>query len=304
MCWSTNTRTPTGCRPRSCWHFKPTGRGLTVVGDDAQSIYSFRAATVRNILDFPGHFTPQADVVTLERNYRSTQPILAAANAVIDLAAERFTKNLWSDRASSELPALVNVADDDAQARYVVEHDSREPRSRHRAEIAGGAVPHLAATARTLEVELTRRNIPFVKFGGLKFLEAAHVKDVLAVLRWARQSARPRRRIPRRAAAARHRPGDGRASSSMRIADSRTPSRALASVQAARRGGRALAGVRRRRSARCISAAAGWPAELDLACRWYEPHLERIYEDAAHARRPISRSSRRSPRAIRRASAS
>lgn len=73
---------------------KPDGRGLTVVGDDAQSIYAFRAATVRNILDFPDSFAPRADVITLERNYRSTQPILAAANAVIGQAKERFTKNL------------------------------------------------------------------------------------------------------------------------------------------------------------------------------------------------------------------
>src|SRR5260221_10716757 len=102
-------------------NLKPTGRGLTVVGDDAQSIYSFRAATVRNILDFPGHFTPKAELITLERNYRSTQPIVAVANAVIDMASERFTKNLWSDRVSSDLPALVNVADDNAQADYVVE---------------------------------------------------------------------------------------------------------------------------------------------------------------------------------------
>src|ERR1700692_276605 len=100
---------------------KPNGRGLTVVGDDAQSIYSFRAATVRNILDFPDHFSPKAEVLTLERNYRSTQPILAAANAVIDLASARFTKNLWSDRASAERPYLVNVADDTAQAGYIVE---------------------------------------------------------------------------------------------------------------------------------------------------------------------------------------
>src|SRR5947209_13474770 len=74
---------------------KPNGKGLTVVGDDAQSIYSFRAATVRNILDFPAHFNPHAEITTLERNYRSTQPILAAASAVINLAKERFTKNLW-----------------------------------------------------------------------------------------------------------------------------------------------------------------------------------------------------------------
>src|SRR4029453_15340834 len=73
---------------------KPAGRGVTVVGDDAQSIYSFRAATVRNILDFPNQFEPPARIITLEQNYRSTQPILDACNSVIDFAKERFTKNL------------------------------------------------------------------------------------------------------------------------------------------------------------------------------------------------------------------
>src|SRR5689334_6065156 len=100
---------------------KPGGRGLTVVGDDAQSIYSFRAATVRNILDFPAKFSPPAEVIALERNYRSTQPILAAANGVIDLAAERFTKNLWTDRDSAARPRLVSVRDDADQAGYIVE---------------------------------------------------------------------------------------------------------------------------------------------------------------------------------------
>src|ERR1700745_3098827 len=100
---------------------KPNGRGLTVVGDDAQSIYSFRAATVRNILDFPNQFTPPARIVTLDRNYRSTQPILAAANAVIDLAEERHKKDLRSDRPSSERPQLVVVRDEADQARYVVD---------------------------------------------------------------------------------------------------------------------------------------------------------------------------------------
>src|SRR5262245_43440955 len=100
---------------------KPDGMGLTVVGDDAQSIYSFRAATVRNILDFPGHFSPAAEVITLDQNYRSTQPILTAANAVIDLAEERFTKNLWSERYSAQRPQLVSVRDEADQARYVVE---------------------------------------------------------------------------------------------------------------------------------------------------------------------------------------
>ncbi len=83
---------------------KPDGNGFTVVGDDAQSIYGFRAAEVRNILDFPKQFPPPAAVVTLDRNYRSTVPILNAANAVIALAKERFTKDLWSDRNSAEKP--------------------------------------------------------------------------------------------------------------------------------------------------------------------------------------------------------
>jgi DNA helicase II / ATP-dependent DNA helicase PcrA len=100
---------------------KPNGRGITVVGDDAQSIYSFRAATVRNILEFPSQFSPKAEIIALERNYRSTQSILAAANAVIELASERFSKNLWSDRVSAERPQLVTVADDATQADYVVE---------------------------------------------------------------------------------------------------------------------------------------------------------------------------------------
>ncbi|MEH2553657.1 superfamily I DNA/RNA helicase [Bradyrhizobium algeriense] len=91
---------------------KPGGRGLTVVGDDAQSIYSFRAATVRNILDFPDQFSPPASIITLDRNYRSTQTILAAANGVIGLAKERFTKNLWTERTSAAKPQLVTVRDE------------------------------------------------------------------------------------------------------------------------------------------------------------------------------------------------
>ena len=162
---------------------KPDGRGLTVVGDDAQAIYSFRAAELRNILDFPNQFEPPARIVTLERNYRSTQPILDASNAVIALAAERFTKNLWTDRVSSERPQLVAVEDESAQARWVADRllEHREN---------GLALKRQAVLFRTshhsapLELELTRRNIPFVKFGGLKFLEASHIKDALSVLRW------------------------------------------------------------------------------------------------------------------------
>ena len=162
---------------------KPDGRGLTVVGDDAQAIYGFRAANVRNILDFPTQFTPPATVVTLEQNYRSTQSILAASNAVIGLARERFTKNLRSCRLSDAKPALVTVADDVGQVTFVVESILRQREQ-------GTPLKQQAVLFRTshhsgmLEIELARRNIPFVKFGGLKFVEAAHVKDVLAVLRW------------------------------------------------------------------------------------------------------------------------
>ena len=256
---------------------KPNGKGLTVVGDDAQAIYSFRAATVRNILDFPGHFAPRAEVVTLEQNYRSTQPILAAANAVIGLADERFTKNLWSERKSAERPKIISVRDETDQARYVVETvlQSRE---------AGLALKSQAVLFRAshhsgpLEVELTRRNIPFVKFGGLKFLEAAHIKDMLALLRFTEN---PRDRV------AGFRviqllPGIGPAIAAKaldRVAAIADPVEALDGMKppaaAAEHWPSFVEAVRLLRS-----GAAGWPAELDLARRWYEPHLDRIHEDA------------------------
>ncbi|MEK6797530.1 MAG: ATP-dependent helicase [Planctomycetota bacterium] len=154
---------------------------LTVVGDDAQSIYSFRAATVRNILDFPTHF-PGAAIVTLEQNYRSIQPILAAANAVMAPAKERYTKELWSTRASEQKPALVRCLDEAEQTKAacdrILEHLERGvPLMRQAVLFRTG---HHSAD---LEIELSRRNIPFRKYGGLKFVEAAHIKDVLALLR-------------------------------------------------------------------------------------------------------------------------
>src|ERR1700685_3691711 len=162
---------------------KPGGRGLTVVGDDAQSISSSRARTVRNILEFPTQFSPPASIITLDRNYRSTQTILAAANGVIGLAKERFTKNLWTERTSAAKPQLVSVRDEAEQARFIVERvlENRE---------SGIFLKEQAVLFRTsshsgpLEIELTRRNVPFVKFGGLRFLDAAHVKDMLALLRF------------------------------------------------------------------------------------------------------------------------
>jgi DNA helicase II / ATP-dependent DNA helicase PcrA len=254
---------------------KPGGCGLTVVGDDAQSIYSFRAATVRNILDFPSRFSPQARILTLAQNYRSTQPILAASNAVIALAAERFTKNLWSDREASARPQLVAVRDETDQARYVVARvlESREAGLPLKSQAVLFRASHHSDT---LEFELTRRNIPFVKFGGLKFLEAAHVKDVLAALRFAEN---PRDRV------AGFRvtqlvPGIGPASAA-RILDrlsSPDPAATLVTYAPPRAGTEwkdfvaLFDGLFRR--------DAGWPAELEQVRRWYQPHLERLHDDA------------------------
>jgi DNA helicase-2/ATP-dependent DNA helicase PcrA len=161
---------------------KPQGAGLTVVGDDAQSIYSFRGATVRNILDFPSRFPHPATVITLQRNYRSTQPILDAANAVVALASERFTKNLFSLRASGEPPSLVTVEDEGVQVQYVVERilEHREAGNLLRQQAVLFRAAHHSDA---LELELARRGIPFVKYGGLRFLEAAHVKDLICILR-------------------------------------------------------------------------------------------------------------------------
>jgi DNA helicase-2/ATP-dependent DNA helicase PcrA len=256
---------------------KPGGQGLTVVGDDAQSIYSFRAATVRNILDFPRTFSPSAEIITLDRNYRSTKPILDAANGVIDLARERFTKNLWTDRVSAELPQLVTVRDERDQARYIVEQvlSNREVGTTLKQQ---AVLFRASSHSGPLEVELTSRNIPFVKFGGLKFLESAHVKDMLSLLRFVQN---PRDRV------AGFRlmqllPGIG-PTSAQRVLDAiaaePNPLAALSEMSAPPRSGDdwtafvvALQMIR--------AGDPAWPAEIELARRWYEPHLDRIHEDA------------------------
>jgi len=163
------------------WHLAGPGVNVTVVGDDAQAIYSFRSATVRNILDFPLRF-PGTRMVRLEQNYRSTRPIVAASNEVIALAAERHEKSLWSNRPGSARPTLTTCLDEAEQSdlvcRMALEHRERGTPLRRQAVLF-----RAAHHSDLLEVELARRNIPFVKYGGLKFLEAAHVKDVLALLR-------------------------------------------------------------------------------------------------------------------------
>jgi DNA helicase-2/ATP-dependent DNA helicase PcrA len=161
---------------------KPDGAGVTVVGDDAQAIYSFRSATVRNILDFPSRFDPPAEVVRLEQNYRSSQHILEACNRIIAHTGESFTKTLFTTRTDGRRPLLAMVADEIAQVEFVIERilANREDGMELRDQAVLFRTSHHASQ---LEVELVRRNIPFVKFGGLKFLEAGHVKDVIAVLR-------------------------------------------------------------------------------------------------------------------------
>ena len=156
------------------------GATLTAVGDDAQAIYGFRAATVRNILDFPERFG--AEVVTLTRNHRSTPEVLAAANAVMTEATERHPKELRSQRGAGPRPRLVTAHDEHAQALAVCDAvlDRQE---------AGLPLRRQAVLFRTthhsqvLQVELTVRDIPFVLYGGLRFLEAAHVKDLVCALR-------------------------------------------------------------------------------------------------------------------------
>jgi ATP-dependent DNA helicase UvrD/PcrA len=162
---------------------RPAGgaRNLTVVGDDAQSIYGFRAATVRNILGFPERF-PGTTVVTLEQNYRSISPILASSNAVIAASPQRHDKTLWSARIGDRTPTLHACLDEAEQSavvcRDVLTHREEGVPLREQAVLF-----RAAHHSDLLEVELTRRNIPFVKYGGLRFMEAAHVKDLLALMR-------------------------------------------------------------------------------------------------------------------------
>ncbi|MDP9343256.1 MAG: ATP-dependent helicase [Actinomycetota bacterium] len=156
-------------------------RNVVVVGDDAQAIYSFRAATVRNILEFPDRFAG-ARVVRLEQNYRSTGPILAASNALIARSASRHEKTLWTERAGGARPVLMTCLDEAEQSdevcRLLLEHRERGTPLRHQVVLF-----RTGHHSDLLEVELARRNIPFVKYGGLKFMEAAHVKDALSLLR-------------------------------------------------------------------------------------------------------------------------
>jgi DNA helicase II / ATP-dependent DNA helicase PcrA len=241
---------------------RPSGEGLTVVGDDAQAIYSFRAATVENIRGFPAQFN--AAVVALEENYRSTQAVLDAANALIG-------KNLRSRKKNGAKPRYVTVADDAAQAQYVV---TQVLAARERGVLLRRQAVLFRSSHHSdaLELELVRRNIPYVKYGGLKFLEAAHVKDLLAVLRWADN---PKNRVAA-FRALQLLPGIGPSSAERIFVRFEAEGFSWHSLKSD------FAEFDQ------LMAALGdpqnpWPGQLGRVREWYEPQLERLY-DAAQVR--------------------
>ncbi len=257
---------------------KPRGDGLTVVGDDAQSIYSFRAAEVENILGFPTQYEPPAAVVTLEQNYRSTQPILDSANLVIAESERQYRKSLYSAQTDGAKPRYVTVEDGDAEAEFVVsgvlENRERGMQLKDQAVLFRGS-----HHSDRLELELLRRNIPYVKYGGLKFLEAAHVKDLLSVLKWAEN--------PKNEVAAfrvlKLLPGMGPANASRCFEQLAVAGYGFAAL----RDFRAPAAAKSSWHELCsllelLSGAPidehGWQTQLTAARRWYQPHLERLYD--------------------------
>ncbi|HXT67267.1 MAG TPA: ATP-dependent helicase [Nitrospiraceae bacterium] len=158
-----------------------THNNVMVVGDDSQSIYGFRGATFKNIMEFPTLFSGTT-MYKLEENYRSTQPILNLANCIIDEAAEKYTKRLFTRKIDGPLPALVEAAGENTQSRFIAQKilELREE---------GVPLSEVAVLFRSsfhsfdLEIELSRKGLPFIKRGGVKFIETSHVKDLLAHVR-------------------------------------------------------------------------------------------------------------------------
>jgi DNA helicase-2/ATP-dependent DNA helicase PcrA len=257
---------------------KPEGEGVTVVGDDAQSIYSFRAAEIENILSFSDQYIPSARIVTLEENYRSTQPILDAANCVIAESERQYRKNLYSKKAGGGKPQYVTVDDGDAEAEYVV--DAVLANREEGLQLKDQAVLFRGSHhSDRLELELVRRNIPYVKYGGLKFLEAGHVKDLLSLLKWAEN---PRNQVA--------------AFRVLKLLPGMGPSYAARSFEHLGENGFDFASLGRflppsatksdwtsfcELMASLAAAEPGdnaWQAQLSEVRRWYQPHLERIYD--------------------------
>jgi DNA helicase II / ATP-dependent DNA helicase PcrA len=254
---------------------RPDGTGLAVVGDDAQAIYSFRAAAVENILTFPERFTPRAEVVTLAQNYRSTQPVLDAANVVMAEAPRQHRKHLLSARGSGARPRLVTVDDLQTQAEIVCaevlrRRESHVPLKRQAVLFRSGSHSDV------LEVELAKRKIPFVKYGGLRFLEAAHVKDLLSVLRWADN---PHNTI----AAFRTTqllPGMGPAHARKAIEHLEAQNYSVEALKSFSPPQPSAADWRRLVDLMLELAdpQREWRGQVHLVRNWYRPHLERIYE--------------------------
>ena len=254
---------------------KPDGAGLAVVGDDAQAIYSFRAAAVENILGFPDRFTPRAEIITLAQNYRSTQQVLDVANAVMAEAPRQHRKHLLSTRGEGPRPRLVTVEDLQAQAECVCGEVLR--RREASVPLRRQAVLFRSSShSDVLEVELGRRQIPYVKYGGLKFLEAGHIKDLLAVLRWADN--------PRNGLAAFRTlqllPGMGPANARRALEHLEASGGALTSLQTFDPPPGAAPDWRK--LVELLIALADpqrpWSGQVHLAREWYRPHFERQYE--------------------------
>ncbi|NIV17571.1 MAG: UvrD-helicase domain-containing protein [Woeseiaceae bacterium] len=257
---------------------KPEGSGLTVVGDDAQSIYSFRAAEVENILGFPDQYMPTAEIITLEQNYRSTQAILDTANCLIAESDRQYRKNLFSLDRHGGKPRYVTVEDSDAEAEYVVE-EILENREKGMQLMDQAVLFRGSHHSDRLELELVRRNIPYVKYGGLKFLEAGHVKDVLSILKWAENA-------KNEVAAFRVLkllPGMGPAYASrcfeyLAMKDFSIPALADFQPPSATRGDwPAFCGLMRSLAAEEFDSNT-WQSQLGEVRHWYQPHLERLYD--------------------------
>ena len=257
---------------------KPDGGGVTVVGDDAQSIYSFRAAEVENILSFPDQFMPPARIVSLEENYRSTQTILDSANCLIAESERQYKKNLFSNKQGGGKPAYVTVEDGDAEAEYVVEAilANREEGMQLKDQAVLFRGSHHSDR---LELELVRRNIPYVKYGGLKFLEAGHVKDLLSVLKWAEN--------PKNQVAAfrilKLLPGMGPSFASQcfeYLAANEFSFSSLAEFMPppATRTDWPLFCKLMGSLSSAEPVDSRWQSQLGEARRWYQPHLERLYD--------------------------
>ena len=259
---------------------RPDGTGVTVVGDDAQSIYSFRGAAVENILGFPEQYTPRAETITLAQNYRATQPLLDVANALMADAPRQHRKHLLSVRGSGGRPCYVTIDELQSQAEYVGEQVLK--RREAGVPLRRQAVLFRNASASDLlEVELMRRRIPFVKYGGLKFLEASHVKDLLAVLRWADN--------PRNTLAAfrvlQLLPGMGPANAQRLVADLEATGGSFDTLAKAQKPAAALQDLPK--LAKLLATLADpqcqWAGQVKLVRDWYKPHLERVHEQS-HAR--------------------